>query len=74
MRIVCYIVLGILGILTVLLVIGATKLEKQQLEQEWAWMHPPDDDDGCSVMETDLSAPAGASPLSGEKGDRNAKP
>ena len=57
MRIVCYIILGALGILTVLLVIGATKMEKQQLEKEWAWMHPPDDNgDGVSLLEDENDA------------------
>ena len=38
----------------VLILAGASKLEKKQDQEAWkTWMHPPDDDDGCSVLEED---------------------
>lgn len=47
-----YVLLGFLGVLTVLLVFGAAKLERRQ--QAWEWLHPPnEDEDGVFLMEED---------------------
>lgn len=45
------VLLGLLGILTVCLVFGAAKLEREQIRREW--LHPPEDDDGVSILRDD---------------------
>lgn len=47
-----YVILGALGVMTVLLVFGAAKLERRATE--WQWLHPPnEDEDGVFLMEED---------------------
>ena len=47
-----YVLLGLLGVLTVCLVLGAAKLERRATE--WQWLHPPnEDEDGVFLMEDD---------------------
>ena len=48
-----YVLLGLLGIMTVCLVFGAAKLEQQQLRIRREWLHPPEDDDGVSILRDD---------------------
>lgn len=50
---VVYGLIGILAILTVCLVFGAAKLERQQLRIRREWLHPPEDDDGVSILKDD---------------------
>ena len=46
--------LGLLALVTAGLVYGAARLEQQQLRNRW--IHPPDDDDGVSLLEDDENA------------------
>ena len=46
-----YILLGALAALTLCLVFGAAKLEREQIRREW--LHPPEDDDGVSILKDD---------------------
>ena len=48
-RTLAYIAIGILGIFTAVLVFWTARMEHKA--HEWEWLHPPEDDDGCSVME-----------------------
>lgn len=48
-----YVLLGFLGILTICLVFGAAKLEQQQLRIQREWLHPPEGDDGVSILRDD---------------------
>lgn len=41
MKIAVYIVLGLVTVMTLCLVLGAVKLERRQ--QDWEWLHPPED-------------------------------
>ena len=54
MRLTVWVILGFLMLLTVGLVLGAAKLEQQQLRNRW--IHPPDDDDGVSILEDEENA------------------
>lgn len=49
-----YVLLGALAVMTVCLVFGAAKLEQQQLRIRREWLHPPEDDDGVSILRDDV--------------------
>lgn len=59
MAVCMYVVLGLIAVLTVCLVFGATKLERRQ--QDWEWLHPPNDD-GITLLEDIDNADSRKSP------------
>ena len=46
-----WIAVAILVLMAVLMIIIAVKTEKKR--REWAWLHPPEDDDGISILKED---------------------
>ena len=51
MSLAAYCLLGLLAVMTLFLVLGAAKLERMQIYREW--LHPPEDDDGISILKDD---------------------
>ena len=51
MSLTVWVILGVLALFCVALVLGCAKLEKMQARREW--LHPPEDDDGISILKDD---------------------
>ena len=51
MKTAVYIILGLVTVMTLCLVLGSIKLERRQ--QAWEWLHPPEDDDGVSILKNE---------------------
>ena len=49
MSMTAWVVLSLLVLFTLVLVLGSMILERKV--PYWGWLHPPNDDDGCSLMD-----------------------